>query len=242
MVANDGVSLSPGSSGGEAASVSLPGTPGTYYFGACVEVVSGESNSGNNCSAGVQVVVVAAPPDLVVRAMIASKTNTFPSETISLTASVRNQGSGSSNASTTLRWYVSSNSTINSSDTLLGTDFVPSLGPNASGGELISISVPSTPGTYYFGACVDAVSGESSTTNNCSAGVRVVVFGIVDLILESMGVSKTNVSPSEAISITVSVKNQGSGPSSESAELLWYRSSDSIIARTDTSWGSSEDT
>ena len=32
-------------------------------------------------------------------------------------------------------------------------------------------------GTYYYGACVDAVSGESGTTNNCSRGVEVEVSG-----------------------------------------------------------------
>ena len=30
-------------------------------------------------------------------------------------------------------------------------------------------------GTYYDGACVDAVAGESDTTNNCSGSVQVVV-------------------------------------------------------------------
>ena len=29
--------------------------------------------------------------------------------------------------------------------------------------------------TYYYGACVDAVAGESDTTNNCSASVGAIV-------------------------------------------------------------------
>ena len=41
-------------------------------------------------------------------------------------------------------------------------------------------NAPSTPGTYYYGACVDAVTGESDTTNNCSGSVSVtVVEGVV---------------------------------------------------------------
>ena len=31
-------------------------------------------------------------------------------------------------------------------------------------------------GTYYYGACVDAVAGESDTANNCSASVQVDVL------------------------------------------------------------------
>ena len=31
----------------------------------------------------------------------------------------------------------------------------------------IRVRSPLTPGTYYYGACVDAVPDESDTTNNC---------------------------------------------------------------------------
>ena len=41
--------------------------------------------------------------------------------------------------------------------------------------EGIDLTAPSTPGTYYYGACVDAVSNESDTTNNCSPGIAFVV-------------------------------------------------------------------
>ncbi len=37
------------------------------------------------------------------------------------------------------------------------------------------ITAPDSGGTYYYGACVDSVSGESNTGNNCSSGVAVTV-------------------------------------------------------------------
>ncbi len=37
------------------------------------------------------------------------------------------------------------------------------------------ITAPDSGGTYYYGACVDSVSGESNTGNNCSNGVAVTV-------------------------------------------------------------------
>ena len=40
---------------------------------------------------------------------------------------------------------------------------------------MIILTAPSTAGTYYYGACVDAVPDESDTTNNCSSSVQVTV-------------------------------------------------------------------
>ena len=51
----------------ESISLTAPSTPGTYYYGACVDVVSDETDATNNCSPAVTVKVGAAPaPDLVV--------------------------------------------------------------------------------------------------------------------------------------------------------------------------------
>ena len=43
--------------------------------------------------------------------------------------------------------------------------------------------VPTAPGTYYYGACVNAVSGESNTRNNCSTGAAITVVEPPDLVL-----------------------------------------------------------
>ena len=49
------------------------------------------------------------------------------------------------------------------------------LAAGATNSESINLNAPSTPGAYYYGACVDAVAGESDTTKNCSASVGVTV-------------------------------------------------------------------
>ena len=41
--------------------------------------------------------------------------------------------------------------------------------------QSILLTAPSTAGKYYYGACVDAVPGESDTTDNCSTAVQVDV-------------------------------------------------------------------
>ena len=90
-----------------------------------------------------------------------------------LSAVVTNYGDGASEA-TTLRYYRSNDATITSSDTSEGTDAVPGLAVSRSSGQSVDLTAPSSPGTYYYGACVDAVADESDTTNNCaSVWVRV---------------------------------------------------------------------
>ena len=89
-------------------------------------------------------------------------------------ATVRNRSDGQAE-STTLRYYRSSNATISRSDTQVGTDSVSGLSASRTSPESISLTAPSSPGTYYYGACVDSVTGESGTDNNCSSAVSVTV-------------------------------------------------------------------
>ncbi len=181
-VGTDSVSgLSASATSSESISLRAPSSAGTYYYGACVASVSGESNANNNCSTGVRVTVSSGSggggssrPDLIVQSPSVSDNTLTTGQSFTLRATVRNSGTGRS-ASTTLRYYRSSNSTISTSDTQVGTDSVSGLSASATSAESISLRAPSSAGTYYYGACVASVSGESNTGNNCSTGVRVTV-------------------------------------------------------------------
>ena len=91
-----------------------------------------------------------------------------------LSATVSNAGDGESVA-TTLRYYRSTDATITTTDTAVGTDDVGVLSASGSSAKSISLTAPATAGAYYYGACVDAVTDESDTTDNCSASVKVDV-------------------------------------------------------------------
>ena len=68
-----------------------------------------------------------------------------------------------------MRFYQSTDATITTSDTSVGTVAVGALAAGAtSSSPRLDFNAPSSVGTYYYGACVDAVTGESDTTNNCS--------------------------------------------------------------------------
>ena len=166
---------------GQSALVSAPSVAGTYYYGACVDPVSGESNTGNNCSNAVSVRVgdiSSGVPDLVVQSAAVNDSSLNTGESFTLSATVRNQGNAQS-ASTTLRYYRSLDNAISTDDTGVGTDAVGSLPASGSSDESISLTAPSVAGTYYYGACVDPVSGESNAGNNCSNAVSVRVGGTV---------------------------------------------------------------
>ena len=54
---------------------------------------------------------------------------------------------------TTLRYYRSTDWTITTSDTEVGTDAVGALAAAGTSDQLISLTAPSETGTYYYGAC-----------------------------------------------------------------------------------------
>ena len=115
---------------------------------------------------------VVGPLDLVVTASVNDSTLAFE-QPFTLRATVRNQGGGESEP-TVLFYYRSTDATITSDDTQISADVVSLETSNVVANSL-SLTAPEEAGTYYYGACVQSVSGEHNTDNNCSDAVRVTV-------------------------------------------------------------------
>ena len=214
-------------------SLTAPTRDGTYYYGACVDAVAGESDTTNNCTGYLTMTVDGPPPDLAVGR--ASVTEVREDGTFWLGATVRNQGAGGS-AAATVRYKRSTDATITTSDTTVGTDEAPTLIPLAGYGATIKLTAPSTPGTYYYGVCVDPVRRESDTTNNCSVSVRVEVGGPPpDLVVLAPSVSAINETyPLDGtFSLVVTVRNQGGGTAAWTT-VRYYRSTDGTNTTSDT--------
>ena len=234
--------LAASGSSDESVSLTAPSTAGTYYYGACVDAVPGESDTTDNCSSFVQInvpVKVQAGPNLVVGAPSVSDSGPAAGKTFTLSATVRNDGSETS-AATTLRYYQSTDATITTSDTEVDSAAVAGLGASGSIGQSLDVSAPSTPGTYYYGACVEAVTDESDTTDNCSSSVQVTVQvtmtpprGNPDLIVTSVEVSDSGLEAEAIFTLSAAVENAGEGKSAATA-LRFYRSTDTTITATDT--------
>ena len=207
QIGTDGVgALAPNGTNTETFTLAAPSAPGTYYYGATVDSVTGESSTTNNSSGATTVRVVAdtttpgtialrgtsggrlgttlsarlvvtsgGSPDLVVSTPTRNPSGDLTvRERFTLTAIVTNSGDANS-PSGILRWRRSTNDVISTSDPLIGSDGVSALAPNGTNTETFTLSAPSTPGTYYYGATVDAVAGESNSGNNSSGAVTVVV-------------------------------------------------------------------
>ena len=238
-VGTDAISgLGAGGSSSESADVTAPATAGAYYYGACVDAVTGESDTTDNCSASVKIDVENPKyPDLEVETPTVDDTIPQTSATITLSATVSNAGDAAS-ASTTLRYYRSTDATITTSDTQVGTDSVGALAASGTSAESISLTAPATAGAYYYGACVDAVTDESDTTDNCSASVRIDVENpkYPDLEVETPTVDDTTPQTSATITLSATVSNTGDGRSA-AATLRYYRSADATITTSDTQVG-----
>ena len=181
--------LAASGSASESVELAAPTEADTYYYGACVDAVAEELDTTNNCSVSVKVDVEEPPrpppppppppppgsPDLVVVSPSVNDDGPAAGATFTLSATVRNDGNGAS-AATTLRYYRSTDATITASDTPVESDAVVGRLPaSGSSRRSVELTAPSTPGTYHYGACVDAVAQESDTTNNCSTSVSVTV-------------------------------------------------------------------
>ena len=89
-----------------------------------------------------------------------------------LRARMQNQGTDES-PELLLSYYRSSDATISTQDTRVSADEVGSLAASSIENESIRLTAPSTPGTYYYGACFERKIDESDT--HCSTGVSVIV-------------------------------------------------------------------
>ena len=227
--------LGASASSDESVTLSPPSDPGWYYYGACVDAVADEFYKGNNCSSSVPVRFPEPTtfPDLVVDTLTVSESAPDASAPFTLSATVRNRGDADAGA-TTLRYYRSEDATITTADTLVDTDAVGGLAASGTGGESARLIAPSDPGAYYYGACVDAVAGESDATNNCSAAVPVTVpepAADPDLVVDAPPLSDGNAGGGE-FTISVTVRNRG-GRASTATSLVFYRSRDAHISTED---------
>ena len=238
--------LAPSGTSTQSVSLTAPSTPATYYYGACVDAVTDEADTANNCSDSVTVQAPVAQPqerqdqqDLVVTSPTVSDGGPAPGARFTLSATVTN-GGGAAAAATTLRYYRSADATITTSDREVGENTVAELAAAGSSSQSVELTAPATPRTYYYGACVDAVADESDTTNNCSLSVQVTVQvtmtpprGNPDLIVTSVEVSDSGPEAEAIFTLSAAVENAGEGKSAATA-LRFYRSADTTITATDT--------
>jgi subtilase family serine protease len=168
---------------------------------------------------------------------------TLPAEsgaglTIVVSETTRNQGGGGA-APTMTRFFLSRNTLIDATDTLLETSHaVPALAPGASSSASVTLALPASAGVgLYFviaRADADAVEAEALETNNTSA--RSLTLG-PDLVSSALTVP-ASAGAGSAIIVTDTVANRGGGAAGAST-TRFYLSANTALDAGDVALGGS---
>ncbi len=144
--------------------------------GSVTLTVTAHDPSGDGATQETSVEVTVPAPDLAFTGVSPASATLTPGDSATFTFRIRNQGTIASTA-TTIRAMRSANPTISPRDTELESYSLSSLAPAQDRSFPVTIAVDenSAPGTIYIGMCVDAVTEESNTRNNCSEGARLTV-------------------------------------------------------------------
>jgi subtilase family serine protease len=157
-------------------------------------------------------------------------------QSISATETTKNQGGGNADPSVT-KFYLSTNSTLDPSDVLIGSRSVPTLGAGTSSSASTTLTIPpeTATGMRYIVAKADAdgVVPETSESNNTYA--RSIQIG-ADLIISPLSAPPI-AGAGQSISVTETTKNQGGGNADPSV-TKFYLSTNSTLDPSDVLIGS----
>ena len=230
----------------ETVTIIVPAPPvtsvsGNHYYHVRVtpgDDVSVEANNPTNIN---PILITTASADLVVDTPTVDNSTVGPGESFTLTTTVRNQGTGLSGA-TTLRYYRSTDTTIDpTTDTEVGTaatigplsgfNTINQVYPNTSS-QTVTLTAPTTPSTYYYGAYVSGSTTEINIRNNDSPAVTITVSAPPDLVAEVFEFRPDTVAPRERLTLDATVTNEGEGQSPRTT-LRFYESTDRRFSSTD---------
>jgi subtilisin family serine protease/subtilase family serine protease len=149
-------------------------------------------------------------PDLIATSLAAPAT-AGPGGAIAVSETVKNQGGGSSAASTT-RFYLSANAALDAADVLLtGARFVPGLASGATSTGTTTVTIPPGTGTgmYYLFAKADADTAVLETYETNNTTLRLIQVG-GDLVVTTLTVP-LKVGAGSSIAVSDTTTNQGAG-------------------------------
>jgi subtilase family serine protease len=219
--------------------VTLPSsvTPGTYYICAIADYtkIQYESDDNNNGLAGNQITVGGA--DLVMSVI------TYPAtgkagQTVTVGNTVTNISTLVNAGYFYVAIYLSTDNTLGSGDTLLGTRYVSSLASGASSAADTVVTLPTNIiGTYYLIAQADYYNSvkESDETNNALAGSTIEIAG-ADLTMSAVSYPATG-KAGQTVTVSNTVTAAATGGNAGYFYVAIYLSTDNTLGSGDTLLG-----
>ena len=190
--------LASGRSAITVAHATAPSTAGVHYYYLCLDHVTNETVTNNNCTQTPATVSIeqtatdpeqeevpettpTTTPDVTVTETVATPPSAIAGDTISIQATITNIGSAAADA-TTIRVYRHEQETTRPTTGGIreaNTATTPTLAPNKSVQVTSTHQAPTAPTilgarTYYYYVCLTPLSGEQTTDNNCSSTPAVI--------------------------------------------------------------------
>jgi subtilase family serine protease len=183
---------------------------------------------GTPSSGTVTIVSDDTAPDFTVTALGAPSVGAA-GQAVAVTDTIKNQGSGESVASKTW-FYLSANTVLDASDTLLGTRDVPALtvGASSSGTSSVTLPAATSAGLFYLLAVADG-PGEIVETNESNNRRSTSIRIGPDLVVSALSAPST-AAAGTSISVADTTKNQGGGSSDASVTRLYLSSNYALDA------------
>lgn len=159
-------------------------------------------------------------PDLVVFSSSVNRSSVVIGTPLEFSTTVRNRGLPTS-MNSTLRIYQSLVGEVPLTENEISSLPIGELVTGEDADVIETIALP-VAGKHHLHACVDPVAGEVSSDNNCGAGIEVQVFAKSDLLITSIETDKQQYITNDTITLSVTVRNNGEGPTDESTILRYY--------------------
>jgi len=226
--------LNGGDSDSGTTAVTIPSgtTGGTYYIIAKADDEDGISES-NEYNTKVRPIKIGS--DLVI-SVLTVPTKGGAGLSINITDITKNNGPDSAGASQTA-FYLSNDTTLDVSDTLLGSRSVGSLEAGASSTGTTTVTIPTTtaPGIYYIIAKADNGNAVSETKEFNNTKAKLIRIG-ADLVVSALSIP-SSAEAGSSIEIKDTTKNNGPG-SAGASQTAFYLSNDTTLDVSDTLLGS----
>ena len=226
--------LAVGGSSPAITSLTIPaGKAGTFYIIAKADAgtlptdtgLIAETNEANNTKVSA---LIKIGGDLTVSALTAVTTG-MPGDTIDVTCTTKNGTAGAGVGASTTSFYLSTDTVLNGSDTLLGDRTVGPLAPGATYPDTTSFAIPAgKAGTFYIIAKADSAGliTETNETNNTKISAIIKIGG--DLTVSALTAVTTGM-PGDTIDVTCTTKNGTAGAGVGASTTSFYLSTDTVL-------------